>query len=333
MARPSRCGNERGLQISKFGLIVMRKRVYIVWSHHHAIKEWFRYRELGLHLLSFDYHTDFHQAFLRSSCTSSQAQFGVRPYTIENHNLVLKKHIGCRDEDALEVAVNELRNDEHIDFAIRSGMIKRAFVFSCASSSFKDGRVLEVPAAPPIEMIDDHVQMMMKLNSLAPKVLKEAREGEEDLSTDILVGKSVEVGIVSFSEFRHPLLEGKDESESARLVTTDGVLNEVLETFREQGFNKDNYILDIDCDFIRDRGAMVHEQFKTLEELIKGAKAITIAREPDCVRECSGQTLSYEDVEGWLVELIKGCIDADIKYEYDTDWHSKIDGTDVGLCL
>ena len=22
-----------------------------------------------------------------------------------------------------------------------------------------------------------------------------------------------------------------------------------------------------------------------------------------------------------------------IKYEYDTDWHSEIDGTDVGLCL
>ena len=107
----------------------MKKRVYIVWSHHHAIKELFRYRECGSHLLSFDYHTDFHEAFLRSSCASSSAQFGARPYTIEKHNLVLEKHIGCGDENALEAAVNDLRNDEHIDFAIRSGMIKRAFVF------------------------------------------------------------------------------------------------------------------------------------------------------------------------------------------------------------
>ena len=293
----------------------MNKRVYIVRSHHHAIKEWFRYRECGSHLLSFDYHTDFQKAFLRSSCASSSALFGVRPYTIENHNLLLEKHIGCGDESALEAAVNDLWNDEHIDFAIRSGMIKRAFVFSCIPSTFNDGRVLDVPPAPPIVMSADQVQMMMLLNSLAPKVLREATESETDVSSGILVGNSVEHGIVSFSEFRHPLLEGKDESENAKLVTTDEVLNEVLKTFREHGFNQDNYILDFDCDFIRDRGAMTHEQFQTLEGLIKGAKAITIARESDCVVECSGQTLSYEDVEGWLVTLIKGCVDVEIKCE------------------
>lgn len=297
----------------------MKKRVYIVGSHHHAIKEWFRYRELGSHLLSFDYHTDFHKAFLRRSCASSPCQIGARPYTVENHNLVLEKHIGCRDENAVEAAVKDLRNDEHIDFAIRSGMIKRAFVFSCNPSTFKDGRVLEVPVAPPVVMSDVQVQMMMLLNSLAPKMLKEVSENEADVPSNILVGNSVELGIVSFSELRHPLLEGKGESERAQLVTIDGVLDEVLATFREHGFNEDNYILDFDCDFIRDRGAMTHEQFQTLEGLIKGAKAITIAREPDCVRECSGQTLSYEDVEGWLVALIKGCVDADIKYEEDAE--------------
>lgn len=307
--------NGRRIPNPKFGIIVMNKRVYIVRSHHHAIKEWFRYRECGSHLLSFDYHTDFQKAFLRSSCASSSALFGVRPYTIENHNLLLEKHIGCGDESALEAAVNDLWNDEHIDFAIRSGMIKRAFVFSCIPSTFNDGRVLDVPPAPPIVMSADQVQMMMLLNSLAPKVLREATESETDVSSGILVGNSVEHGIVSFSEFRHPLLEGKDESENAKLVTTDEVLNEVLKTFREHGFNRDNYILDFDCDFIRDRGAMTHEQFQTLEGLIKGAKAITIAREPDCVVECSGQTLSYEDVEGWLVTLIKGCVDVEIKCE------------------
>ncbi len=294
---------------------MMKKRVYIVLAHHRAIKEWFRYRELGSHLLSFDYHTDFHKAFLRSSCTSSSAQIGVRPYTIENHNLVLKKHIGRMDEKAIEAAVNDLRNDEHIDFAIRSGMIKRAFVFSCFFSTFKDGRVLRVPPAPPIVMSYDQVQMMMELNSLAPKLLKDATESEADVSSDTLVGNSVEHGIVSYSESCHPLLEGKNESERAKLVTTDGVLNAVLETFCEHGFNKDNYILDFDCDFIRERGARTHGQFQTLEGLIKGAKAITIAQEPDFVRECSGQTLSYEDVEGWLVALINGCVDAEVEYE------------------
>jgi len=166
---------------------------------------------------------------------------------------------------------------------------------------------------------DDHAQMMILLNRLAPKVLKETTGSVSDVSSDVLVGNNVEYGIVSFSESRHPLLQGIDESESARLVTTDRVLNVVLETFREHGFNQDNYILDFDCDFIRNRGAMMHGQFQMLEGLIKGSKAITIAREPECVRECSGQTLSCEEVEEWLVALIERCVAADIKYEYATE--------------
>lgn len=300
--------------------MAMKKRVYIVQSHHHVIKEWFRYRECGSHLLSFDYHTDFHEAFIRASCTSSSSRIGVRSYTytIENHNLVLKKHIACRDENAIEAAVNDLRHDEHIDFAIRSGMIKRAFVFSYASSTFNDGRVLTVPPTPPVEMSDDQVQVLNMLNMLAPKVLNETTECEADAPSAILVGSNVEDGIVSYSESRHPFLKGKDESECAKLVTTDRVLDEVLKTFREHGFNQDNYILDFDCDFIRDREAMKYDQLQTLKMLIKDAKAITIALEPDCVNECSGNTVTCEEVEDWLVALIKECVDADIKYESDS---------------
>ena len=97
--------------------MTMKKCVYIVQSHHHVIKEWFRHRECGSHLLSFDCHTDFCEAFLKNSYAGSSASILERTYTIQNHNLVLGKHIACRDENAIESAVNDLRNDQHIDFA------------------------------------------------------------------------------------------------------------------------------------------------------------------------------------------------------------------------
>lgn len=254
----------------------MKKHVYIAWSHHHVIKEWFRYREYGMHLLSFDCHTDFHKAFIRKSGTPS-ANYA---YSSVRHNSYLKKHIPCND---VEAAIKDLENDEHIDFAIRSGIVKIAFVFSHSNNTFRDTRVLSIPT------------------------------GEKPL---------VQAEIFSYCEVAHPLAtpypyNDTTEAKMARLIASDEVLNEVIKTFGEYGFNHDNYILDFDCDFIRDREAMMHGRFQTLKELIRGAKAITIAREPGCVYECSGGTLSYEEIETWLVDLIQDCVD-DVEIDRET---------------
>lgn len=61
----------------------MKKRVYIV-CHHHVLKEWYRYRECGMQLLSFDYHTDFRGAFWGKS---------GRTYPSEQTALYMRKHI------------------------------------------------------------------------------------------------------------------------------------------------------------------------------------------------------------------------------------------------
>ena len=241
----------------------MKKRVYVTYSHHQVIKEWFRHQRTGVHLLSFDFHTDFHEAFLRKSGDPAASY----EYSRKRHNSFLDKHIPCKDVDA---AIEDLRNDEHIDFALKSGMIEKAFVFSHNSNSFHDGRVLSVP------------------------------NGRE---------KIVQARIFSYSEVDHPFAtpqpyDNSTEAKMAKLITTDEVLNEVIETFREYGFNQDNYILDFDCDFIRDKAAMEHNKFQTLKNLMKGANAITIAREPSYVDKCSEQTLSYKVIEDWLVNLI-----------------------------
>ena len=250
----------------------MKKRVCITWSHHKVIKEWFRHRGTGVHLLSFDYHTDFHEAFIRQNWSP------LTHSCEDNRHQYLTKHIPCRDVDA---AIKDLKNDEHIDFAIRTGIIEKAFVFSRNGNSFRDKRVLSVP----------------------------------NCQTPI-----VQAQIFSYCEVYHPLAtpqpyDDSTEAKMAKIITTDEVLNEVIKTFREYGFNQDNYILDFDCDFIRDKDAMTHGNFQTLKDLINGAKAITIAREPSCVDECSEHTLSYEEIEDWLVKLIKESCGVDIEFD------------------
>ena len=247
----------------------MKKRVYIVMSHHHAIREWFRYRESEPHMLSFDYHTDFREAF--SNKSGNQRTFDE--YSRGIRGLHLSKHIPCEDVDA---AISDLKNDEQIDFAIRAGIIKKAFVFSHDLNTVNDKRVLNVP------------------------------NGRRQIDQS---------QIFSYCEATHPLATpypytDVTEAKMARIVTTDEVLNEVIKTFRKYGFDQSNYILDFDSDFIRDQKAMENDdKFQTLKDLIKGAKAITIALEPFCVIDCSGQALSSDEIEGWLIQLIQSCVD------------------------
>lgn len=288
----------------------MKKRVYIAWSHHHVLKEWYRYREYGTQLLSFDYHTDFRGAFCGKS---------GRTYPDGRTALYMRKHIPCNDVGS---AVKDLENDEHIDFALRSKIIKRAFVFS-HDSCLNRNWALSVPTVVsrevPPKMTDKALLQLKLLEAYPPtRVKDESLRGVDGSCAECVEIRDRDL-IVSYSEERHPLLAEKDESQRAKLVTTDEVLDNVVETFREYGFNRDNYILDFDCDFIRDSGAMTHGQLQTLKGLIRGAKAITIAREPKYVIGCSGGKLCSEVIEAWFCGLTQGCVeDVEIIDELET---------------
>ena len=241
----------------------MKKRVYIAESHHYVIKEWFRYKEQGVHLLSFDYHTDFFEAFIRKKCDPTACY----KCSDERRNWYLSKHIPCHDIDA---AIKDLRHDEHIDFALRSVIIEKAYVFSYDDFSDKE------------------------------RVKNVCENGEHRESAKIF----------SYCERYHPQVQPPPydeikESRMAKINTTDVVLGEVIQTFDRYGFDHNNYILDFDCDFFRDKAAMCHSNLNVLEKLIKGAKAITIARESSCVDEFSEGKLTSDEIQKWLISLIK----------------------------
>lgn len=279
----------------------MKKRVYITYSHHHVVREWFRYRGLKPHVLSFDSHTDFNEAFIRVAGNGGLCN----SYSRDKHKIFLNKHSPCKD---IEAAIADLNNDEHIDFAIRSGIIKRAFVFSFDEyiDYVYKSRILNVhPIRKSNEQTIGNATRVTKLKGFTTTDLKSSPADELDLFYNDII----ENPIVSFSVHKHSLWNVNNESQMSKLIVTDEILREVMKAFYRYGFKHDNYILDFDCDFIRDLEAMTQNHCNLLTKLIKGARAITIAREPDFVLECSGQTVTYNDVEEWLIGLIQNSED------------------------
>ena len=262
--------------------MAMKKRVYIVGEHHNVLREWCKYQGQGMHLLSFDYHIDFRPF---------SSGIGSDPLKCEN----------------VEAAIIALAKNEHIDYAIRRGIIKKAFVFSY-ERYFGGGkvRVKLVPDSKAEEYAQAKIDDCFKRMGLPQECLRVAlcRNVNNRQDGQIII----ESQIVSFSKERHPLAPVSD-----KLITSDDVLNSVLGEFNDNNFDWGIYIFDFDCDFIRDEEAMTHEHFETLKKIIRGAKVITIAREPDC---CDSN-VPFQRVERWLTELVENCGDK-VEIEYDT---------------
>lgn len=89
------------------------KNVYIVEEHHHVLLPWSLERlklKTAPAVLTLDHHTDVLPAF-GARVPAGRQSFGCDPETVRR-------------------AIADLRHDEHLDFAIRSGLISSATLFS-----------------------------------------------------------------------------------------------------------------------------------------------------------------------------------------------------------
>lgn len=110
--------------------VVGGKKVYIVENHHEVIIPWAEYasnNETAPVLLTFDHHMDTRSAFYRHSCKiGGQAWRNVRDKLIADSNV--------NESTTIAAALEKLCNDEHIDFALQTGMISDAAVLSLMSA-------------------------------------------------------------------------------------------------------------------------------------------------------------------------------------------------------
>lgn len=243
-------------------------RIYIAEKHHHVLLPWAKIkrenRSEEILLFSFDHHTDTHEPFL-AYCENDEERM---------HQLVAC--MNYEDDISIDNAIENLRNDEHIKAAIQSGILYKAFVIS-HSNTFDD-----VP-----ESIEEEERMQKFKNG-----------GEEYLAAVI----SGNYGIVSRKN-RHyreadiyipPFLpEGIYEyaGEYDDVVLEDCFLEEKMDTLVRMCpniFDKDErikykYILDIDLDYFHTMKSINPKSMEVFSRLVKGATAITIAKESACV--------------------------------------------------
>ena len=96
--------------------------IRVVEEHHHALAEWARYRRGCAEapaLLTFDHHTDTLPAFGRFTADEAERRRLIAAFDY-------------RDDASVEAALARLRHDEHIDLALRGGVVSRAVIIAHA---------------------------------------------------------------------------------------------------------------------------------------------------------------------------------------------------------
>lgn len=102
------------------------KNVYIVENHHEVLIPWAEYaskNKTSPVLLTFDHHMDTRSAFYRYS-----RRVAGSGWKIASNRLVSDMNIN--EPSAVKSALERLCNNEHIDFALKKGIISSAVVFS-----------------------------------------------------------------------------------------------------------------------------------------------------------------------------------------------------------
>lgn len=126
------------------------RQVYVVGEHHHVLLPWAEFRkktDKPFISLTLDHHTDVLPA-------GTQCSFDFH------------------DEKNLLKSVSELRHDEHLDWAVRSGIIERAVVISHENFTTPANPNLQVICDPSWPDTQEILNSSNKTRETASKVLE-----------------------------------------------------------------------------------------------------------------------------------------------------------------
>lgn len=273
--------------------IICEKKVYFFESHQYALKPWAelkkRYVDSDILLISFDHHTDIIEPFLRYSERNKEMQ----------RDMVSK--IDFRDNDTIQFAIENLKNDEHIKAAIDSKIIKSAYIVS------HDGRetpesVQEKERLDKYQRGDSEYIMQMVSGDFGITPLAERNYPEADIHMTSFMPEGV--------------YECGDEYDD--VVLEDIFLKEKMSGFSRMspkvisanGMIQGKYILDIDLDYFHTVKAIEPEDYAIFANLVINAEIITVAEEPICVEQVrTDDVVTSKLLKAKLLELIKGILD------------------------
>jgi hypothetical protein len=291
-------------------LEICGKRVFIIQNHERALKAWSAVRvslPSAPLLITLDFHTDTHPAFARYlSKENPITYFDV--YDNLSNNLVRK--IDFNRSETVEEAITKLHNDEQINTAIRADIISQAFVIYYDNAS----PTLSVEEKEYNEHVLPHIM----------RQVQEAEAGKTPLELPPRPTQPLTYSEPSDKIFHIPRecatncnrenhgdectrLHCDQAIEADYLRRKLTIINTMAKSIGVTDILNERYILDFDLDYFRTKKAVYPIDLCVIHLMIARSIAITVAMEPDIVKNnrLSGESIDSDMLLDALLEHIR----------------------------
>jgi hypothetical protein len=253
------------------------KKVYIVMKHQAVLEAWADIRKTlskAPILITLDHHTDTILAFNRHLCVSGRHKVDAQSW---EHIFALAEEdcqkIKVNDRASVIDAVGRLNNDEHIDAAIRAGIIDHAYVISY-SESYGEPRVADG------EAYERPYNGIFQLKSGCTVGCKPSTHTD-----DCYLEHSAQAIETIYLQ---------DKLNTIRRMSQALGISNVLE---------ERFVFDVDLDYFHSARSIAPKDPTRFYDLIRRAIAITVATESRFVQSerLPGESITAD----WLLERLK----------------------------
>jgi hypothetical protein len=288
------------------------KRIFVFENHNEALIPWAEIRrELPEppRLFTLDHHTDVHYAFRQFVCKGARP--GDTPESLCSKASELAREVRFDDPSSVSQAAIRLAHDEQIDAAITAGILDIAFV-----AAYSDGGHIE-----------SNEQHALNERVAAERVVTQADGTKVSLPfwkeyADPPFSYSLpnnRIVILPKADLGNEL-EGDEADVAFRDAAIEDLLlgpqllliDQICKSTSVKLLAEAPYLLDIDLDYFNTRKAVSPSSSAIFSSLVRGAAAITIARESSCVKSCQidGENLTSEFLEESLLRLIRTTLES-----------------------
>lgn len=280
------------------------KPVAVFEAHHYALvpwQEWSAQYAGPVRLLSFDYHTDKHRAFLRHAFRVAGEDLGNLEVEAEKIRLARLGSLSGCDPASIAAAVVDLKHDEHIDAALKCGILDLAFVVSRDDQGHIESNE-QIAFDQEWEAKDGLPWWMLNIPRPPHSKNSTYRIPEDRL---IILPKETHCQTEADERrWRDGVLESvflRDRLDRISRICATGGVPDLFDL---------PFILDIDLDAFNTRRAVSPIDAEVFYELIRRAIGVTIAREPGCVADLqlAGENLSADWLEPRILEHIQAAL-------------------------
>jgi len=293
------------------------KPVYIFEDHSLAFKAWHKIKQnLGdtPYVISLDHHTDTRRALNHFSFYNWVNTHNNHSPQDGYYERVLKTYLYSLDtnnEEQIDSFLLKLKHDEHIDAAIKLGIISHSISIQWSefsgTSSIEEG----------LWHLNDWKNYIGKVSSSELQELMNNRSPypEPPYNYNLPENKMFIIGYPKCECPKSPHDEICHKNmydnalESSFLAKQLEIVNNLQDNLNRSGLQTSGFILDIDLDYFHTINSVSPSDRETFSWLVKNSLAISIAKESICVDmlKCEGENIDSNYLLKKLLVLIAEC--------------------------